>query len=94
MRSRWERVTLPFIGHLIILYYGGPRVNEDTTSKYFVDCPYILMKRSAYESVGGHNRVAGEILEDIGLARTLKWEGFKVRALYGAGAFKTRIYRN
>ncbi len=94
MRSRWEKVMLPFVGHLIILFYGGPSVNDDNRSKFFANGQYILIKRSVYDRIHGHARVAGEILEDIGLARVVKREGFRVRVLYGAGAFRTKMYGN
>ena len=33
---------------------------------------YILVKRETYEAVGGHAGIAGDILEDVALARAVK----------------------
>jgi hypothetical protein len=55
---------------------------------------YILVRRDAYESVGGHAAVADRILEDVALARAFRAAGYKVHFRYGAGAVRTRMYRN
>jgi ABC-type hemin transport system ATPase subunit len=55
---------------------------------------YILIRRDTYESIGGHRAVAGEILEDVALAKLAKAAGRKIRFRYGADAVRTRMYRN
>ena len=39
---------------------------------------YILVTREAYDAVGGHAAVAGEILEDVALAKALRRAGFRI----------------
>ena len=45
-------------------------------------------------AVGGHAAVAGDILEDVALARAVKSTGRKIRFRYAADAVRTRMYRN
>jgi hypothetical protein len=55
---------------------------------------YILVRRAAYQSVGGHAAVADQILEDVALARAFRTAGYSVYFRYGADAVRTRMYRN
>ena len=38
---------------------------------------FLIVKRSAYQAIGGHHCVKGEVLEDLSLARALNARGFK-----------------
>ena len=55
---------------------------------------YILVRRDAYDALGGHAAVATEILEDVALARLFRNAGQRVYFRYGADAVRTRMYRN
>jgi Glycosyl transferase family 21 len=55
---------------------------------------YILVRRAAYDAVGGHAAVATEILEDVALARRFHNDGHRVYFRYGGDAVRTRMYRN
>jgi len=55
---------------------------------------YILVRRSAYDAVGGHAAVATEILEDVALARLFRNAGQRLYFRYGGDAVRTRMYRN
>ena len=55
---------------------------------------YILVRRSAYDAVGGHAAVATEILEDVALARLFRNAGQRLYFRYGGDAVRTRMYHN
>jgi hypothetical protein len=55
---------------------------------------YLMISREAYDAVGGHTRIAGDLLEDVGLARLLKSSGRKIFFRYGGDAVRTRMYRS
>ena len=55
---------------------------------------YILVRRAAYDAVGGHAAVATEILEDVALARLFRNAGRRLYFRYGGDAVRTRMYRN
>jgi len=55
---------------------------------------YILVRRAAYDAVGGHAAVATEILEDVALARLFRNAGQRLYFRYGGDAVRTRMYRN
>jgi 4,4'-diaponeurosporenoate glycosyltransferase len=54
--------------------------------------PCMVTSRAAYRSVGGHESVAGEVIEDIALARTYGSAGLPVEALAGGTSISFRMY--
>jgi glycosyltransferase involved in cell wall biosynthesis len=55
---------------------------------------FLVVRRSAYESVGGHGAVAGCVLEDIELARAMKRAGRRTLLLDGHELASCRMYDN
>ena len=53
----------------------------------------MLIRREAYEAIGGHEAVAGEVLEDVALARRAKAAGIRIVFASGAGRVRVRMYR-
>jgi GT2 family glycosyltransferase len=52
----------------------------------------FLIRRSAYESVGGHAAVRFELAEDVQLMRKLKSAGFRTRLFHGDELATTHMY--
>jgi hypothetical protein len=55
---------------------------------------YLLVRRDAYEAVGGHAAIAQVLLEDVELARRVKRSGGRLRFRYGGDAVRTSMYRD
>ncbi len=55
---------------------------------------YLLVRREAYDAVGGHLAIADILLEDVALARAVKRSGGRLRFRYGGDAVRTRMYRD
>jgi glycosyltransferase involved in cell wall biosynthesis len=53
---------------------------------------FFLVKRSAYESIGGHAVVKAEVLEDLALARALSEAGFKGGVADGSELIQCSMY--
>ena len=54
--------------------------------------PCLVTSAAAYRSVGGHEAVAGEVIEDVHLARTYGQAGLRVETLAGGSAISFRMY--
>ncbi len=68
------------------------RVNNPQSPKAAAVGQCMFFRRSAYDQLGGHERLKDHIVEDIDFARLVKSEG-KVLALhYGAGDITVRMY--
>jgi len=73
----WERAVLPSILGTI-MYVAGPlsAINDPTrVDRALANGQYILVSRIAYDALGGHAALRGEIVEDVAFARRLKRDG-------------------
>jgi glycosyltransferase involved in cell wall biosynthesis len=89
-----ERAVMPVIFAELAARYPLHRVRDQNSGVVAANGQYILVRRSAYDSVGGHAAVGTEILEDVALARLFRNAGFCVYFRYGGGAVRARMYRS
>lgn len=89
-----ERAVMPVIFAELAAQYPPHKVRDQTSEIVAANGQYILVRRAAYEAVGGHTAVATEILEDVALARLFRNAGQRVYFRYGGDAVRTRMYRN
>jgi hypothetical protein len=67
--------------------------NEDKRKHIaFANGQFFLIRRAAYEKVGGHAAVRDNITEDVALMRLLKMNDFRVRLYYGREFASTRMH--
>lgn len=93
MESFWEKVVQPSVGGLILAGNDLGRVNDPQEPEHLVaNGQLILVRRSAYEAVGGHEAVKADILDDVGLARAFYAAGYRVRVLFMRELFSCRMY--
>ena len=90
----WERSVMPIIFAELRRHYPPHLVSDPTSDIVAANGQYILIRREAYEAIGGHAAVRDSMLEDVGLARLIKKSGRKIRFRYGRDAVKTRMYRS
>ena len=89
----WERVVQPLAALLLILKSPPHRVNNDADKRTaFANGQYILIRRKAYESIGGHAAVRDKFVEDIHLARIAKSSGQRIRLVRAPDLTSTRMY--
>ncbi len=92
-----ERVFLPTILLVILLAVGAlDEINDERKPDTAIfNGQYVLVSREAYDAVGGHAAVRGEIAEDLELARLFKRDGRFRTLLAGSNALvRTRMYRS
>jgi glycosyltransferase involved in cell wall biosynthesis len=89
-----ERAVMPVIFAELASQYPPQKVREQNSEIVAANGQYILVRRAAYDAVGGHAAVATEILEDVALARRFRNKGKHVYFRYGGDAIRTRMYRN
>lgn len=53
---------------------------------------FVLVTREAYDSIGGHEAVKGEVVEDLRLAQELTRAGNRLTVREGEEVFATRMY--
>ena len=95
MVSFWEKVIQPSVGGLIIAGNDLDGANNPVArDKVIANGQFILVRRAAYEDVGGHGAVRADILDDVGLARAFHDRGHRVRVYFMRELFACRMYTN
>jgi cellulose synthase/poly-beta-1,6-N-acetylglucosamine synthase-like glycosyltransferase len=90
--SFWERAVQPLMGVVLMRSFPLFLVNRDGFPLAFANGQFILIRRSAYDAVGGHAAVRDRFVEDIHLARRVKALGLPIRVAIGVGISSTRMY--
>lgn len=90
--SFWERVIQPVVFGLLDQWFPLTRVSDPASPVAAANGIFILVARDVYEAVGGHRAVAGEVLEDVGLARRVKATGARIAFVDGADLVAARMY--
>lgn len=80
---------------LVLSNLAWPRfvhVSDPKRAEVFTPGWFMLFKRHAYESIGGHRSVANEVLEDIEIGKRTKKHGFRVEFCLGPKLADMRMY--
>lgn len=96
MDTFWERLVQPQIFLTLALRFPNM---ERTVSKgrwrdAIANGQFMLFDREAYEAVGGHRRVRGQVVEDMALAQVVVREGLRLSTRLAEDSFATRMYRS
>jgi glycosyltransferase involved in cell wall biosynthesis len=92
LKTFWERALIPFVYCRLAARFSYARVNDPRLPDAAANGQFLLVLRDAYESVGGHAAVAGEIVEDVALARIVKRGGYRIYFTAPIGIVRTRMY--
>src|SRR5437660_899874 len=90
----WEKAVMPVIFAELATTYPPQAVNDPTSPIAAANGQYLLISREAYDAVGGHTKIANDLLEDVAMARLVKSSGRKIFFRYGGDAVRTRMYRS
>jgi len=94
MQSWHEKSLIPYVYCRLSRKFSFDAVNDMRSDAAAANGQFILVRRDAYEAVGGHASVAGDVLEDVALARRLKRGGFAIWFGSGKGIVRVRMYRS
>ena len=88
-----ERLVLPLAGAAWSVMYAVSLTNEDSrTNIAFANGQFFLIRKHAYEIVGGHASVRDRITEDVELMRLLKSRAFRTRFMLGSHLASTKMH--
>jgi glycosyltransferase involved in cell wall biosynthesis len=73
----WDTVLLTFFGLAMHLAGESHSVSNPNSRAYLGIGAFQLVRRSAYEAVGTHQRLAMEVVDDMKLGKILKLGGFR-----------------
>ncbi len=93
VRGFVERALMPVVFAELAVTFKPSDVSDPASSAAAANGQYLLITREAYDAVGGHAAVAGELLEDVALARLVKRSGRKLYFRFGGDQVRARMYR-
>jgi glycosyltransferase involved in cell wall biosynthesis len=94
MGTFWERALIPFIYCRLAANFSYEKVNDSQSPVAAANGQFILILRDVYMALGGHGAIAGEVLEDVALARRVKGAGYGIYFTAPIGIVRTRMYRS
>ena len=79
----WTRVTLPMISTFLHTRFSALNVNDPKKETGYFFGSFFILKKSTYDSVGRHEGVKQEIIEDGALGKKVKVAGYKMKMVRG-----------
>jgi glycosyltransferase involved in cell wall biosynthesis len=94
VRTFWEKAVMPVIFAELAATFPPSKVSDPASPIAAANGQYLLISREAYDGIGGHTKIAGDLLEDVAMARLVKSSARKIFFRYGGDAVRTRMYRS
>jgi chlorobactene glucosyltransferase len=90
--SFWEKLVMPTL--LSSFFIGDPfhSVNDPQAKRAYAYGQYIMVRRTSYLAIGGHQSVRDEIVEDHAIGRVFKEKGYKILVADGKTLYSVRMY--
>jgi hypothetical protein len=89
---------MPFIGDLIALATKLHKVNDPAMDDCLANGQFILIRRDAYGTVGGHEAVKSSVIDDVSLGRAVKFHAppgsLRYRLVYARKLMAVRMYED
>jgi chlorobactene glucosyltransferase len=94
MHSFWERIIQPQVFGMISMRYGGTEnvSNAKRVEDVIANGQFILVRRGAYDAVGGHEIVRDRVAEDMALAQEFYRARRRILMLIATRQFSTHMY--
>ena len=93
-QSWYEKALIPFVYTRLAKHFSYDAVNDAKSKAAAANGQFLLMRRDAYEAIGGHASVAADVLEDVALAHRAKAAGYRIWFGAGKGMVRARMYRS
>lgn len=91
-KSFWEKIIQPIPTGLLIFISPLGKVNDPDSKNAFALGPFILVKHSVFDKIGGYEKIRGKIADDVEMAKLLKESGFKIGLARAHDLMKLRMY--
>jgi chlorobactene glucosyltransferase len=90
--SFWEKVIMPIVMTGLSVGFSPRKVNDPNTKDAIANGQFILIRRSVYDAIGGHERIKDQIVEDKAISEQVKWNGYRLIVADGHSVARTRMY--
>lgn len=92
--SFWERVVQPFVFVLLLSRYGGMEAMSRSVRPMdkIANGQFLMMTRTVYTAIGGHEAVKDHVAEDLRLAQRVAERGLGAHMVLATDHLRTRMY--
>ncbi|HLW82576.1 MAG TPA: glycosyltransferase family 2 protein [Candidatus Acidoferrales bacterium] len=80
LRGFWEPVALGYLGVAFALGARPWKTNDPKSKAYMGVGAFQMIRRTTYEAIGTHRRLAMEVVDDMKLGKLVKMGGFRSTA--------------
>ena len=87
-----EAIIQPVCVAVLMFWHPPEKVNDPGQSAAYANGAFMLIRREAYERIGGHERVRDALCEDMQLARNAKSAGVRLHVAQNRDLYRTRMY--
>lgn len=93
-KSVWEHVNIPiyFVGFIKLLTISG--LDDPASPNALATGAFMLMKTTVLHEIGGFECVKGEIFDDVGLARVLKANHYRMSYWLAPECSRVQLFKN
>jgi hypothetical protein len=88
----WEEVAMPLLPVFFFVFSPSYLALFRRRGLAFGGGAFNLVRRRAYDAIGGHRRIANSVVDDIRLAMELKAAGFTTRTRLDRSLVSLRMY--
>jgi hypothetical protein len=88
-----ERLLVPLIDEVLLAFLPHALLRLPVTAAATANGQLLAFRRAAYTALGGHACVAGELVEDVALARRTRGIGLTLGLALGGDLVGARMYR-
>ncbi len=90
----YEKSLIPVVYCRLASKFSFDDVNDPQKKAAAANGQLLLIRRDVYNAEGGHAAIAGEVLEDVALAKRVKAAGYRIWFGSGKGIVRARMYRS
>jgi hypothetical protein len=91
--SLWENILLPtLIGGLAL--FATPGIEDPESSDALAAGAFLMVRSRVFRALGGFERIKHEMLDDVGLARLVKRNGYRVGFCIAPELLSVRLYKD
>jgi chlorobactene glucosyltransferase len=90
-----ERMVVPFGNFMILAFMPLALIRRSRRALFCTAIgQFMLFKKEVYETIGGHESIKGEMLEDVIISKHVKKSGYKFMIFDGRSNLYCRMYHN
>jgi glycosyltransferase involved in cell wall biosynthesis len=90
----YEKALIPFVYSRLAKHFSYDAVNDLASNRAAANGQFLMIRADVYVKIGGHEGVAGDVLEDVALAKRVKAARCRIWFGSGVGAVRVRMYRS